>query len=110
MIFTSFSLSYSLSRIVYPFYCLSILLILPPLKLFHTFLLSPFHVEEQLLRVPSLSLSLSLCPPLPLFLSSLPLLDPGGITLSEPNVPQTCQMMFVFHPLAVPLFQHACVF
>lgn len=49
--------------------------------------------------------TLSLCLPLPHLLSSLPLLDPEGITLSEPNVPQTCQMMFVFHPLS-----HACFF
>lgn len=48
--------------------------------------------------------TLSLCLPLPHLLSSLPLLDPEGITLSEPNVPQTCQMMFVFHPLSRACF------
>lgn len=76
---------------------------------FYTFLLSPFHMEEQLLRVHSVSL----CLPLPHLLSSLPLLDPEGITLSEPNVPQTCQMMFVFLPLSRAcffIFFFACVF
>lgn len=107
--------SHSLTASLFPFYS-SLLSLHPSLpqpppsgEPFHTLLLSPFHMEEQLRSdgVHSVSLFLSPpSPPTPLLLAAT-ILDPGGITLSEPNMPQTCQMMFVFHPL--PVRQRACV-
>ncbi len=116
-IFTSLSLAYSLFPHPQPLPSLSVSPSLPSITPSLWWALSHFsfvtfpHGRTIALTEFTLSLCLSLSlpsSPAPPPLLATTLLDPEGITLSEPNVPQTCQMMFVLHPFPRASFS-ACV-
>lgn len=112
-IFTSLALSRSLSCNLFPFYPSphpSPPQPPPSGEPFHTFLLSPFHMEEQLLWRSSLCLSLSLSALLSHTSSRRHhSLRSGGNHTVWTKCATNLSDDVCFPPLAVPLFQHECV-